>query len=58
MATPGLAEFLKGTVDDTLTKILKPAGVIPGGLLVLLNLAFVVPRLNDAEVGLAQAYRG
>ena len=39
-------------------KVLQPAGLIPGALLVLLNLALVVPRAGDEKVGIATAYSG
>jgi hypothetical protein len=53
---PSLAEFLKGTVNDSLTKVLQPAGLIPGALLVLLNLGFILPRARDEGFSVAEAY--
>jgi hypothetical protein len=53
---PALAEFLKGTVNDSLTKILQPAGLIPGALFVLLNVGFVLPRAKTEKVGVATSY--
>jgi len=55
---PALSEFLKGTVNESLTKILQPAGLIPGALLVLLNVGFVLPRASEEKVGVATAYSG
>ena len=53
---PGLAEFLKGTVNESLTKLLQPAGVVPAALLVLWNLGFVLPRAKREDLGIAHAY--
>ena len=55
---PGLAEFLKGTVNESLTKLLQPAGVVPAALLVLWNLGFVLPRAKKEELGFAETYYG
>ena len=48
-----LAEFLKGTVGDSLNKVLQPSGLLPGALLVLLNLGFVLPAATTEEVPVA-----
>src|SRR5688572_19267350 len=48
---PALAEFLKGTVQGSLKGLIAPAGIIPAGLFILLNLAFVLPEARDREVG-------
>jgi len=53
-----LAEFLKGTVSDSLAKVLQPSGLLPGALLVLLNLAFVYPAARAEEVPVAISYAG
>lgn len=55
---PALAEFLKGTVNDALTKVLQPAGLIPGALFILLNLAIVLPAATANNVGIATTYSG
>src|SRR5215207_7748731 len=51
-----LAEFLKGTVSDSLAKVLQPSGLLPGALLVLLNLAFVYPAAHTEKVPVAVSY--
>jgi len=51
-----LAEFLKGKVDESLTKLVQPAGLVPATLFVLLNLAFVYPALKDDDVGFAESF--
>lgn len=50
-----LAEFLKGKVDESLTKLVQPAGVVPAMLFVLLNLAFIYPPLKG-EIGFLGAF--
>lgn len=55
---PALAEFLKTTVTDSLTKILQPAGLIPGTLLVGLNLLFVGPVASEHGVPIAKDFTG
>lgn len=39
-----IADFLKGTVSESLNKLIQPAAVVPAMLFVLLNLAFVYPE--------------
>lgn len=53
---PGLAEFLKGTVSEPLTKLVQPAGVVPATVLVLWNLGFVMPRAKEQELGFAESF--
>lgn len=55
---PTLAEYLKGTFDDSLKKVVQPAGLLPAALFVLLNLAFIQPAAKRHEVGVAQSYAG
>jgi hypothetical protein len=50
-----LAEFLKGKVNESLTKLVQPAGLVPATLLILLNLAFIYPALKG-EVGFLGAF--
>jgi hypothetical protein len=50
---PALAEFLKGTVKDTLTSLVQPPGLVPAAVLILLNLGMIAPRAKDEELGLA-----
>jgi hypothetical protein len=52
-----LAEFLKGTVSDSLKKLLQPAGLLPAALFVLLNLAFVYPAAVRENVPIALSYQ-
>lgn len=51
-----VAKFLQGKVDESLTKFVQPAGLVPAALLVLLNLAFVYPELKTAEFSLATSF--
>jgi hypothetical protein len=51
-----VADFLKGTVSESLTKLFQPAGVVPATIFVLLNLGFVYPAALEDEVGIAVAY--
>jgi hypothetical protein len=48
-----LAGFFKTSFTDSLTKLVQPAGLIPAGLFVLLNLAFVLPQAKADGVGAA-----
>ncbi len=52
-----LAEFLKGTVNDSLKKLFEPAGILPAGLFVLLNLVFVYPAADRENKSLAETYK-
>lgn len=51
-----LAGFFKTSFTDTLTKLVQPAGLIPAGLFVLLNLAFVYPQAKADGVGAAASF--
>lgn len=53
-----VAKFLQGKVDESLTKLVQPAGFVPAAVFVLLNLAFVYPALKAAEVGYVTAFAG
>lgn len=44
-----VATFLKGKVEEGLTALVQPAGLVPAALFVLLQLAFVLPQLRAAE---------
>lgn len=55
---PALADYLKGTLDDSLKAVVQPAGLIPGALFVLLNLAFVIPAADAREVAFVDAFSG
>ena len=50
-----LAAFLKSKVDESLTTLVQPAGLVPATLFVLLNLGFVYPLLKD-ELGFVGAF--
>ena len=54
---PALAEFLKGTVEESLKKLLAPSGLIPASLFVLLNLAFVYPEARAHEIAVALEFK-
>lgn len=52
----GLADFLKGTVDESLKKLISPSAIVPGALFVLLTLAFVYPEARAHGVGVANDF--
>jgi hypothetical protein len=54
MAT--IAEFISGTVNEELKKLLQPAGLIPATLFVLLNLAFIYPAAFAEGIGPATQF--
>jgi hypothetical protein len=51
-----LAAFVKGKVDESLTKLVQPAGLVPTAVFLLLNLAFVYPALKSDKVGWAISF--
>jgi hypothetical protein len=51
-----IADFLNGTVTESLKKLVQPAAVVPATFFVLLNLAFVYPAARGA--GVAKSYAG
>jgi hypothetical protein len=51
-----IAEFISGTVNESLKKFLQPVGLIPAAIFVLLNLAFVYPAARADGVPLATAF--
>jgi hypothetical protein len=53
-----IAEFISGTVNESLKKLLQPVGLIPASLFVLLNLAFVYPSARSDGVQLATTFSG
>src|SRR5919197_2336262 len=53
---PAIAAFLKGTVSESLTKLVQPAGLVPATFFVLLNLAFIYPTAQEDKVGIAQTF--
>ncbi len=53
---PALATFFKSTVDENLTKVLQPAGLVPAAIFVLLNLAFVYPTAQKKGLEAAQRF--
>jgi hypothetical protein len=55
---PVVAEFLKGTVSESLTKLVQPAGLVPATFFVLLNLAFIYPAAHAEQIGLANSFAG
>jgi hypothetical protein len=48
-----IAEFLKGTADETLKKLVQPAGLVPAFVLLLLHLAFIYPAAQSQEKSVA-----
>jgi len=55
---PAIAAFLKGTVSESLTKLVQPAGLVPATFFVLLNLAFIYPTTLADDVGIAKSFSG
>jgi hypothetical protein len=55
---PVVADFLKGTVSENLTKVVQPAGLVPATILVLLNLGFLYPAALADGVPVAKAFGG
>jgi hypothetical protein len=53
-----IAEFITGTVNESLKKLLQPVGLIPASLFVLLNLAFVYPSARSDGLDIAQTFAG
>jgi hypothetical protein len=53
-----IAEFISGTVNESLKKLLQPVGLIPASIFVLLNLAFVYPSARADGNHLAIAFAG
>jgi hypothetical protein len=53
---PAIAAFIKGTVSESLTKLLQPAGLVPATFFVLMNLAFVYPSALDEKVRVAKTF--
>jgi hypothetical protein len=49
-----IADVLKGTVDESLKKLVQPAAVVPATLFVLLNLGFIYPEAKSD--GAAKAF--
>jgi hypothetical protein len=50
-----VATFLKGTVSESLKKLVQPVGLVPATIFVLLNLAFIYPTARD-KGGLAKTF--
>jgi hypothetical protein len=53
-----IAEFISGTVNESLKKLLQPVGLIPASIFVLLNLAFVYPSARANGNHLALLFAG
>ena len=51
-----IADFISGTVNESLKKLLQPVGLIPAATFVLLNLAFVYPAAREDKVSIATAF--
>lgn len=51
-----IADFISGTVNESLKKLLQPVGLIPAATFVLLNLAFVYPTARADGLPLARAF--
>lgn len=51
-----IADFISGTVNESLKKLLQPVGLIPAATFVLLNLAFVYPTARAEGLPLARAF--
>ena len=58
MALPAVSEVFKGSIDESLKKLVQPAGIVPATVLVLMNLAVIYPRLLDAGVPAATTFDG
>ena len=56
MALPAVSEVFKGSIDESLKKLVQPPGIVPASILVLLNFAFIYPKLLAADVPAAQAF--
>ena len=56
MAMPSVAEVFKGSIDESLKKLVQPAGVVPATVLVFANLVFIYPSLLGAEIAAATAF--
>jgi hypothetical protein len=52
-----VADFFKGTADTLLEKLVKPAGLLPAAVFVLLNLAFVYPTARDEQLAWATNFK-
>lgn len=50
-----VSELLKGTFNESLKKLLQPAGIIAASVFLLLNVLFIVPTLEAQGVQLAVA---
>lgn len=53
---PAIAAFLKGTVSESLTKLVQPAGLVPATFFILLNLAFIYPTAVADKIGIAKTF--
>jgi hypothetical protein len=51
-----LAEFITGTVNESLKKLLQPVGLIPAAIFVLLNVAFIYPVARADGVPIAKTF--
>jgi len=56
MALPAVSEVFKGSIDESLKKLVQPPGIVPASILVLLNFAFIYPQLLAADVPAAKAF--
>ena len=45
-----MAEFLKGSVDESLKKLVQPAGLVPAIVLLLLNLGAIYPAVQIGAI--------
>jgi len=53
-----VATLFYGTVEESLKKLLQPAGLLPAALLVLLNLGFIYPTAKEDKWRIATAFGG
>jgi hypothetical protein len=51
-----VAEFITGTVNESLKKLLQPVGLIPAAVFVLLNVAFIYPVARADGVPIATTF--
>ncbi len=49
---PAISEFLKGTFDESLKKLVQPSGIIAAAIFLLLNLLIIYPPLAAKELAI------
>lgn len=53
---PAVSELFKTSFDESFKKLLQPAGIVPGGLFILLNLGAIYPALSERKVSAITAF--